>query len=74
MGEIIKLDEDIAFSKEAYDEAVELLKKHIKEKGSIQLAQFRDLLGTSRKYAMALLDHFDQNKITKRIGDDRVLF
>jgi selenocysteine-specific elongation factor len=74
MGELVKLDEDIAFSKDAYSEAVELLRKHIKENGAIQLGQFRDLLGTSRKYAMALLDYFDQNKITKRIGDNRVLF
>ena len=74
MGELVKLDEDIAFSKDAYNEAAGLLRKYIKDNGSIQLGQFRDLLGTSRKYAMALLDYFDQNKITKRIGDNRVLF
>ncbi|MHB1391981.1 MAG: selenocysteine-specific translation elongation factor [Clostridia bacterium] len=74
MGELIKLDEDIAFSRDAYNEAVELVRKYIKENGPIQLGQFRDILGTSRKYAMALLDHFDQNKITKRVGDNRVLF
>ena len=74
MGELVKLDEDIAFSKGAYNEAMELLKKYMKENGSIQLGQFRELLGTSRKYAMALLDNFDQNKITKRVGDNRVLF
>lgn len=74
MGELIKLDEEIAFSREAYNEAVELLRKHIKENGPIQLGQFRDILGTSRKYAMALLDNFDQNKITKRVGDNRVLY
>lgn len=74
MGELVKLDEDIAISRAAYNEAVEILRKYIKENGSIQLGQFRDLLGTSRKYAMALLDNFDQNKITKRIGDNRVLY
>ncbi len=74
MGELVKIDDDIAFSKEAYQEAVQFLRKFIKENGQIQLGQFRDLLGTSRKYAVALLDHFDQNKITKRTGDNRVLF
>ena len=74
MGELIKLDEDTAFSKDAYSEAVELLRKFLMENGSIQLGQFRDILGTSRKYAMALLDYFDQNKITKRVGDNRVLY
>jgi selenocysteine-specific elongation factor len=74
MGELVKLDEDIALGRTAYDEAIELLRKHVKENGSIQLGQFRDLLGTSRKYAMALLDYFDQNKITKRVGDNRILY
>jgi selenocysteine-specific elongation factor len=74
MGELVKLDEEIALSKAAFDEAVTLVRKFIKENGSIQLGQFRDMLGTSRKYAMTLLDYFDQNKITKRVGDNRVLF
>ncbi len=74
MGRLVKLDEDIAIAADAYSKAVELLRKYIKDNGSIQLGQFRDLLGTSRKYAMALLDYFDQNKITKRVGDDRVLY
>jgi len=74
MGELVKLGEDIAVSKDAYDEAVGLIRKQIKENGPIQLGQFRDLLGTSRKYAMALLDYFDQNRITRRVGDNRILF
>ncbi len=37
------------------------------------LAQVRDLLGTSRKYAQALLENMDQERITRRVGDERVL-
>ncbi|MDF2520273.1 MAG: selenocysteine-specific translation factor [Clostridia bacterium] len=74
MGQLVKLEEDIAFTKEAYEEAVSLLKDYILNNGSIQLGQFRDLLGTSRKYAMALLDSFDQAKITKRVEDKRILY
>ena len=74
MGELVKLEEDILFHKDSYGDALEILKKHLIENKSIVLGQFRDLLGTSRKYAMALLDYFDQNKITKRIEDKRVLF
>lgn len=74
MGELVKVDEEISFVREAFDEAAEAVRKHIKENGSIQLGQFRDILGTSRKYAMVLLDCFDQLKITKRVGDNRVLF
>ncbi|MFZ5352922.1 MAG: selenocysteine-specific translation elongation factor [Bacillota bacterium] len=74
MEALIKVDEEIYFSKEAYSEAVEIVKQQVNTNGSITLAQFRDALNTSRKYAMALLDDFDQNKITKRVGDERKLF
>jgi selenocysteine-specific elongation factor len=73
-GSIVRLDEDIAFHAPAYEEGAQRLKDFIKEKGSIQLGQYRDLLGTSRKYAMALLDSFDQKKLTKRVEDKRILY
>jgi selenocysteine-specific elongation factor len=38
----------------------------------MNLAQFRDHFGTSRKYAQAALEHLDQLKYTRRVGDDRV--
>ena len=41
--------------------------------GSVTLAQLRDELGTSRKFAQALLEHFDSEKVTLRRGDDHVL-
>ncbi|MGH2968162.1 MAG: SelB C-terminal domain-containing protein, partial [Solirubrobacteraceae bacterium] len=41
--------------------------------GEVTLARFRDELGTSRKYAQALLEHFDSERLTLRRGDTRVL-
>lgn len=73
-GELVKVDQDIVFSKTAYEDSVNVLKSYFDVNKSIQLGEFRDLLGTSRKYAMALLDYFDQQKITKRIEDKRVLY
>ncbi len=73
-GSIVKLEEDIAFDGAAYAEGEQLLVAFIQEKGAIQLGQYRDLLGTSRKYAMALLDSFDQKKLTRRIEDKRILY
>lgn len=73
-GELIKVDQDTVFSSEAIKEAKDMLVNFIKENKSIQLGEFRDLLGTSRKYAMAILDYFDQNKITKRVEDKRILY
>ena len=40
---------------------------------TMSLAEFRDMLGTSRKYVLLILDHLDQQKITKLQGDVRVL-
>ena len=73
-GVIIRVSEDCFFTKIAYDKCRDMLVKYINEHGSITVAQLRDLLDTSRKYAMSLIEHFDAIKLTKRIGDKRVLF
>jgi selenocysteine-specific elongation factor len=41
--------------------------------GAVTLGQLRDELGTSRKFAQALLEHFDSEKVTIRRGDEHVL-
>ena len=41
--------------------------------GSVTIGQLRDALGTSRKFAQALLEHFDGAKVTRRVGDAHVL-
>jgi selenocysteine-specific elongation factor len=45
----------------------------ITEQGKITLAEFRDMFDTSRKYAQALLEHLDERRVTRRVGDERVL-
>lgn len=54
-------------------EAHQVLAKLWKEKRQITPADFRDGLGTSRKYAMAMLAYFDDQRVTRRTGDSRVL-
>jgi selenocysteine-specific elongation factor len=46
----------------------------IKKNGKITLGEVRDMFGTSRKYVQALLEYLDREKVTKRVGDDRVLY
>ncbi|HSH34699.1 selenocysteine-specific translation elongation factor [Schnuerera sp.] len=72
-GNIIKLSEEIYLYKTVYEEALRLLKEFIRENNFITVAQFRDILNTNRKVALALLEYFDQFKITKRDGDKRIL-
>ena len=50
-------------------EVVELCERH----GAVTIAGLRDRLETSRKYAQALLEHFDSTGVTRRVGDEHVL-
>ncbi len=70
---VVKVSESVVFSASAYDDMVRKIVGHVKSTGKITLAETRDLFNTSRKYAQALLEHTDQQKITRRVGDERVL-
>ncbi|WFF73132.1 selenocysteine-specific translation elongation factor [Proteiniclasticum sp. QWL-01] len=70
---LVRLDQDIVIHRRHYEAALALLQEHAKAHGSIALADFRDLLGTSRKYAVALLDYFDKIGLTQRQGEVRIL-
>ena len=73
-GVIIRVSEDCYYTKASYDKCKDMIVKYINENESITVAQLRDLLDTSRKYSMCLIEHFDAIKFTKRIEDKRVLF
>ena len=72
-GAVVDVGDGVVFAAEAYREVVDRVTAHLKERGAITLAQARDLLGTSRKYAQALLEHLDRTRVTRRVGDERVL-
>jgi selenocysteine-specific elongation factor len=73
-GKAVKVSDSIVFSRAAYDEMLSKITAQIKAKGKISLGEVRDMFGTSRKYVQALLEYLDREKITKRVGDDRVLY
>ena len=72
-GTLVRMDAQICFARQHYDEAVERIKEQIRAQGQITLGEVRDLLGTSRKYAMVILETLDREKVTKKVGDARVL-
>jgi selenocysteine-specific elongation factor len=72
-GEVVKVADDIAFTREAYDSAVELVRAIIGESGSVTVASLRDRMGASRRPALALLEYLDAQHVTRRVGDARVL-
>ncbi|RMF35034.1 MAG: selenocysteine-specific translation factor, partial [Chloroflexi bacterium] len=72
-GRLVQISEEILFLPETYQEMVAWVKQTIREQGSVTVAQLRDAFRTSRKYALALLEHLDATGVTRRIGDERVL-
>jgi selenocysteine-specific elongation factor len=63
----------VVFTAAAYRQMEERVVAHLRAEGSITVAEVRDLFGTSRKYALALVEYLDQSRITRRVGDVRVL-
>ena len=72
-GEIVRVSDDVAFTKSAYESAVEMVKGIIATSGSITVAQLRDSMGASRRPVLALLEYLDAQHLTRRVGDARVL-
>ncbi|WP_367942637.1 selenocysteine-specific translation elongation factor [Enterocloster citroniae] len=72
-GRLIKLNPASYMDSRAYDQVLADLKGYLAVHGEISLGEFRDLCGTSRKYAVQLLEFMDKKKITKMVGDKRVL-
>ncbi|SFH46557.1 selenocysteine-specific translation elongation factor SelB [Tindallia magadiensis] len=74
MGDkLLRLQNDLVLHQKAYEGAKEKIKEHFTNYETLSVAEFRDLLGTSRKYAVGILEYLDQEKFTKRQGDNRTL-
>ncbi|MHB1133264.1 MAG: selenocysteine-specific translation elongation factor [Chloroflexota bacterium] len=72
-GRFVKLTEAVILPVEVYVEMVEGIKARLNEEGRVTVATVRDQFGTSRKYALAILEHLDERRVTRRVGDERVL-
>ncbi|HEY0756191.1 MAG TPA: selenocysteine-specific translation elongation factor [Ktedonobacteraceae bacterium] len=75
-GTLVKLGnavDPVFFLRETYDEMVERVIAYLREHKTMTAAEARDLLGTTRKYVLPLLEHLDERRITRRLGDQRVL-
>jgi len=72
-GRAAKVKGDVFYAPAALAEIREKLIGYLKEKQEITPAEFRDLTGLSRKFMIPLLESFDQEKLTIRLGDKRVL-
>jgi len=72
-GALVRLGDGYAIGAKAYEAAKEVLLAECHASGRITLARFRDLVGTGRRDAQLLLERFDLDGLTRRLGDARVL-
>ena len=68
-GDLILLTQQICLYRDIYEKILQTAQIHFESNDSLTLAQLRDLLQTSRKYAQAIIEYFDKVHITKKDGD-----
>jgi len=72
-GKVARIAPDLYYSRAAADDAKRLVESHCRAHTDITAATFRDLIGASRKFAIAFLDWCDRTGVTVRVGDLRKL-
>lgn len=72
-GDLVKVSSELVFPRSVIKNVEKQVVAHIAAHGSVDVAALRDMLGTSRKYALPLLEYLDSVDVTRRVGDVRVL-
>jgi selenocysteine-specific elongation factor len=72
-GRAVRLKENVVFHRQVLQKVEATLVQFLREHREITPVEFKDLLGISRKYAIPLLEYFDSQKLTIRVGDKRIL-
>lgn len=73
-GILVMLTPQIYWHREAFNKALAAAEEHFRTSIELTMPQYRDILGTSRKYALAMLDYLDSARVTKKAGDIRTVF
>jgi selenocysteine-specific elongation factor len=74
LGELVKVADGVYYDPDAYVRIQRDVLEMIDRDGSITMSAYRDHFQSSRKYAQATLEHLDQRRVTRRVGDERVRF
>ena len=72
-GSLVRISDTMYIPSSVFQKMVENLKSFFRNKPEMTVAEFRDILGTTRKFALPLLEYLDSHKITLRVGDIRKL-
>ena len=70
---LLKVTEDLIFHQAAISELRELLSRRKVQNHRLRVADFKDLTGLSRKYAIPLLEYLDRQHVTRRQGEERII-
>ena len=72
-GRLVNVGADVLFEAGAFERMVAFVRDHLAQQPTLTVADVRDRFTTSRKYALAFLEHLDRIRVTRRVGDARVL-
>jgi selenocysteine-specific elongation factor len=72
-GDLVQCSSEVLFDQEAFEALRAGAIEQARTAGQVTVADLRDRFDTSRKYALALLEHLDRLRVTRRVGDLRVL-
>jgi selenocysteine-specific elongation factor len=70
---LIKLADELVFHRSALDQLRRLMAEQKATSPKIDVGRFKDLIGVTRKYAIPLLEYLDQQRVTRRVGDERII-
>ncbi len=71
-GRLVKVTAELSFSKGSHETLLEQVRTRLSSEGTIDVQALKAMTGLSRKFAVPLLEHFDQLQITVRRGDERI--
>jgi selenocysteine-specific elongation factor len=72
-GEIVVISDKVVLHKEHVAESKLKLVEHLTKHGIIESGVFKDILGTTRKYSIPIMEYWDAKGFTKRVGNNRYL-
>jgi selenocysteine-specific elongation factor len=70
---LVKVGDDLVFHRDALDGLRKLVIAQKGKTSKMNVVAFKDLIGVTRKYAIPLLEYLDRERVTRRVGDERVI-
>jgi selenocysteine-specific elongation factor len=71
-GRLVRVTADLSFAKASHESLVAGVRSHLTAEGTIDVQALKAMTGLSRKFAVPLMEHFDQLQITVRRGNERI--